>query len=64
MDGDDQREEFRLFVGPPIPIEEYAAWAAQERARRATSPPDDDEVEFVSPRVSGRMLRGLPREGD
>jgi hypothetical protein len=39
--------EYRIFVGPPIPIEQYPAWLAEQQKLRAS---DDGEVEFVSPR--------------
>jgi hypothetical protein len=45
---EEEQTEYRIFVGPPIPIEQYAAWLAEQQKLRASDA--DGEVEFVSPR--------------
>jgi hypothetical protein len=58
VENDDELIEFTFLVGPPIPIGELAAM-------HRITPAEEDEVEFVSPRIPGRMRRGLsPDEQD
>jgi hypothetical protein len=46
-----EQNEYKILVGPLRPIEVYLD--------DHVTPAEEDEVEFVSPRVPGRMQRGV-----
>ena len=57
------KEREVLFLVGGGTMEEYVAFLEQQKAEEVT-PEADDEVEFVSPRVPGRMQRRPADEGE
>jgi hypothetical protein len=73
MDDHEQEQvEVTFFIGEWMPTLELADQLEAERRLEESlarwfpdnGPPYDDDVEFVSPVVPGKMLRGLSREDD
>jgi hypothetical protein len=59
-----EQTEYRIFVGEWVDTREFADRLEQlQNEQLHVTPASEDEVEFVSPRVQGRMSRGLLREG-
>jgi hypothetical protein len=62
---EDEQTEYRILTGEWVSTREFADRLREQLAKAPTiTPAEEDEVEFVSPRVAGRMRRGLPGEGD
>lgn len=55
---EEQRVEVKFFVGEWVSTREYADRLEQEQAAASATRADRGDVEFVSPRVPGRMKRG------
>jgi hypothetical protein len=59
-----EQTEYRILVGEWVSTREFADRLEQLRNEELhVTPASEDEGEFISPRVPGRMSRGLPGEG-
>lgn len=54
---EEQRVEVKFFVGEWVSTREFADRLEQAQDASPTTPADEDEVEFVQPKVPGRHER-------